>query len=959
MRKYESLRWVFAWYACCFFLCSVCMAAEPLDLSGRWGFALDPNDVGVTEAWFDKSLSQSITLPGSLQEQGFGEKPSAKTAWTSGIGMQLLKDPRFAEYVQAADFKSPFWLTPDRHYVGVAWYQRQIAVPADWVGQRIALTLERPHWQTSVWVDGQKVGVQDGLGMAHQYDLTAFCKVGEKQNLTIRVDNRLVVPVGMDAHSVSDQTQSNWNGIAGRINLTTTPKVWLDDVQVYPDVANKRIKVVVKIGNITGKPGSGQITAQAEAESVAASHPTQTQTVTTQWTEQGSEVTFVHPMGENCVPWDEYSPALYRLQLHLTGEGLQAEKTVVFGMRELGIRDKQFTINGRKIFLRGTLECCIFPQHGYPPTDIANWKRIIVIAKSYGLNHFRFHSWCPPEAAFVAADELGFYFQVEGSCWAAFGDGTALDTWIYDEIARMTKAYGNHPSFCFFSPSNEPSGRNRDAFLGKLLATLKSTDARRFYVAGAGWPQIAENQYSIESTVRINNWNKPKLDQPPQTAADYRSHVEARPVPVLGHEIGQWCAYPDVSEESQYTGVLKAKNMAIFRDKLEKAGMGNQAHDFLMASGKLQTLFYKAEIEAALRTPGFGGFALLDLHDFPGQGTAPVGVLNALWRKKGYVTPEQYRRFCNDVVPLARMKKLIFTSDETFEAEVEVANYGSRTLTESEVVWTLREVHGRPLAGGGFGGGIVAPERPTESRQTRPTAFGGKPLPSEGLTHVGQIKVPLTAVHAPAKLSLEVQLKGTDYANDWDLWVYPARLDQKEPQNVVVTQDPNVALGQLRNGKRVLLLLDGQQVAGQTSGSFRPIFWNRITFPRNTVHTLGILCDPNHPAFGNFPTDFHSNWQWQDLLDHCKPMIVGSLPKELTPLVQPIDDWNDARKLAVLFEAKLGAGRLIVCSMDIWSDLATRPVARQLRASLLSYMASDRFNPAISITPDQLRGLLR
>ncbi len=917
-------------------LCSGCTTQRPHGLAGTWSFALDPNDAGVTGAWFTKTLSDTITLPGSLQEQGYGDKPSIRTQWTSKIGMQLLKDPRFTEYTMAQDFESPFWLTPDRYYVGAAWYQRPIDVPADWAGRRIVLTLERPHWQTTVWVDDQKAGVRDGLGMAHEYDLTALCKPGQTQRLTIRVDNRLVVPVGMDAHSVSDQTQSNWNGIAGRITLTTTPKVWFDDVQVFPDVKNNQIKVVAKIGNATGQPASGRIVARVAAASeslpMADGKP-----IEAKWTEQGGDVTFVHPMGPDCVLWDEYSPNLYRLDLKLTGDGLQAEKAVTFGMRELGIRDKQFTINGRKIFLRGTLECCIFPQHGYPPTNVAEWKRIIGIAKSYGLNHFRFHSWCPPEAAFIAADEMGFYFQVEGSCWAAFGDGTPLDTWIYDEIARMTKAYGNHPSFCFFSPSNEPSGRNRDAFLGKLLTTLKTNDPRRFYVAGAGWPQIAENQYSIESVVRINNWNSPKFDRPPQTATDYRTHVTDRPIPVLGHEIGQWCAYPDVSEENQYTGVLKAKNMSIFRAKLEKAGMGEQAHDFLMASGKLQTLLYKAEIEAALRTPGFGGFALLDLHDFPGQGTAPVGVVNALWQNKGYVTPQQYRRFCNDIVPLARIVKLVYTTEETFTPIIDVANYSPNALPRASVQSTLRLSNGSLLYRDEF----------------------SKYIAAEGLTQVCQLSVPLKNVPAPGKVTLELRLRGTDYVNSWDIWVYPARLTQTVPADVTIAQDPDSALQQVQAGKKVLLLASSTQVVGRTQGSFRPIFWNRITFPGRPIHTLGILCDPNHPVFNSFPTDYHSDWQWEDLLDRSKPMLVGSLPRELKPLVQPIDDWNDARKLAVLFEAKVGTGRLVVCSMDIASDLTTRPVARQLRASLLNYMASARFNPTVTITPDQLRGIVR
>ncbi|MBN1363089.1 MAG: hypothetical protein JW993_20990 [Sedimentisphaerales bacterium] len=912
--------------------------AASVNLSGRWAFALDANDVGIARTWFDQALAGSIRLPGSLQEQGYGAKPSAKTEWTSGIGTALLGDPRFAEYVQAEDFMSPFWLTPDRHYVGAAWYQRQVTVPADWKGKRIALFLERPHWQTTVWVDGHNMGTRDGLGMVHEYDLTAVCEPGHTHRLTIRVDNREVVPVGKDAHSISDQTQSNWNGIAGRLELRAGPKVWFDDVQIHPNLGDSQVRVVVQLGNGTGVAGSGLLRVHATSYQSESQHSTDLQTVPVEWSEQGGQATFAHSMGSGLLAWDEYSPALYRLELELVGDGVEAQKTVSFGMRELGIQDKQFTINGRKIFLRGTLECCIFPQHGYPPTDVGEWKRIIGIAKAHGLNHFRFHSWCPPEAAYVAADEMGFYLQVEGSCWAAFGDGTALDTWIYAEIDRMIRAYGNHPSFCFFSPSNEPSGRNRDRFLGELLTTLKAKDDRRFYVAGAGWPQIPENQYSIEQAVRLQRWPTLRFDRSAQTFDDYRSHVEARPIPVVGHEIGQWCAYPDLAEENQYRGVLKAKNMAIFRDKLDKAGMGHLAHDFLMASGKFQTLLYKQEIEAALRTPGFAGFALLDLHDFPGQGTAPVGVLNALWQSKGYVTPEQYRRFCNDIVPLARMKKRVFTSDETFEALIEVANYGPSDLTDAVIQWTLRKATGRSVAEGRLGVGRIA---------------------NQGLTRAGQVSVPLAAFQKAAKLNLDVRLQGTSWANDWDIWVYPVRLPQLGASDIVVTQDAATALERLQAGGRVLLVPDLRTLNVRTQGTFRPIFWNRITFPKNVVHTLGILCDPDHPALPEFPTDFHSNWQWQDLLDRSKPLVLSDAPSDLWPIVQPIDDWNDARKLAVLLEARVGSGRLMLCAMDILTDVDTRPVARQLRYSLLRYMNSDRFSPRVELSPDQLRSLLQ
>ncbi|MBN1973812.1 MAG: beta-galactosidase [Sedimentisphaerales bacterium] len=924
---------------------------KTINLSGNWAFQLDPEDKGITEQWYSKQLQDKIKLPGSLQEQGYGEKPSAKTKWTTGIGTQLLNDPRFAEYIKSEDFKCPFWLTPDRYYVGAAWYQKQIKIPDDWTGKRIVLFLERPHWQTTVWVDNQKAGMRETLGTPHEFDLTDMCKAGREHLISIRVDNNMVVPVGMDAHSVSDQTQSNWNGITGKIALSATPEVWLDNVQIFPDISKKQIKVELKLGNNTGKAGSGQITIRAVGKNSSIKHITDTQTVPVSWSEQGEQITFNHPMGQDCLLWDEFSPALYQLEIKLTGEGLENEQTVTFGMREIGIRDKQFTINNKKIFLRGTLECCIFPEHGYPPTEVSEWKRIIGIAKSYGLNHFRFHSWCPPEAAFIAADETGFYLQPEGSCWAAFGDGTPLDEWIYKEVDSMIENYGSHPSFCFFSPSNEPSGRNREKFLGTLLESLKIKDNRRLYVAGAGWPQIKENQYSIESIVRLHNYNQLGLNRSPQTFGDYRDIVNVRPGPVVGHEIGQWCVYPDVSEENQYTGVLKAKNMAIFRDKLNKAGMGELAHDFLMASGKFQALIYKQEIETALRTPGFAGFQQLSLHDFPGQGTAPVGILNALWKNKGYITPEQYRRFCNQAVPLARMKKLVFTSDESFNAIIEIANYGAENLKNVTIEWVLSK--NSPLSADSFASGQI----PVET------------IPTEGLTRVGDINIPLNTITEAAKLNLEVRIKGTDYANDWEIWVYPAKVNTEESQNVVATQDINEALKQLQDGRRVLLIynrqpqrvLRGQRgQAGQraqTVGSFAPIFWNRITFPTNTIHTLGILCRPEHPALTFFPTDFHSNWQWQDLLDHSTPLIMDKLPAKMTALVQPIDDWNDCRRLGLILEASVGKGKLLICAIDIQSDLENRITARQLRHSLMTYMHSEKFTPQFELSPEQIQDL--
>ncbi len=382
--------------------------------------------------------------------------------------------------------------------------------------------------------------------------------------------------------------------------------------------------------------------------------------------------------------------------------------TDTFGFREIAAQGTQLTLNGRKIFIRGTLECCIFPKTGHPPTDVAKWKRIIGAAKAHGLNLMRFHSWCPPEAAFVAADELGFYFHVECASWAnnsaTIGDGKPLDRWIYDEADCILKRYGNHPSFVLMAYGNEPAGKNHAAYLAKWVEHYKAADSRRLYTSAAAWPELPENQFHVVPGPRIQAWGsglKSRINAlPPETATDYRDFIQKRAVPVISHEIGQWCVYPNFDETAKYTGYLKPKNFEIFRERLAAHGMGELARPFLLASGKLQTLCYKEEIESALRTPGMGGFELLDLHDFPGQGTALVGVLDPFWESKGYVSAEQFHRFCGATVPLARMRKRVFTTDETFEADVEVAHFGAATIPNATAAWKLVADDGAVVAGG-------------------------------------------------------------------------------------------------------------------------------------------------------------------------------------------------------------------------------------------------------------------
>ncbi len=924
-----------------FSLISAAARAEQIDLAGTWQFQLDRQDQGETGKWFERDLSDKITLPGVLTAQGYGDPPSMQTQWTGNINPVWQNDPYYKQYQTPDNFKMPFWLQPDRHYVGAAWYQRQIEVPRNWKGKRIALFLERPHWKTTVWIDGQQIGSQDSLGTAHAYELGTNLAPG-RHRLTFRVDNRMIVDVGNNAHSVSDHTQGNWNGIAGRIELRATDPVWIDEVRVAPNIRDQTVAVTVTVGNLTGQAGNGTFTIRVPGAGKDMSIP-----VT--WGQENSQAKCTYSMGKKCKLWDEFNPALYEMTVDLragaSGRQYQDRATVRFGMREMGTQGTRIAVNGRPTFIRGTLECCIFPLTGHPPTDVDSWKRIIRVCKAHGLNHIRFHSWCPPEAAFIAADELGFYYHVECSAWATVGDGGPFDKWLYKESEAMVKAYGNHPSFVMMAYGNEPGGRNQNRFLGDFVSYWKKRDPRRLYTTAAGWPILPQSDYYSTPAPRIQQWGQGVGSRvnakPPETMTDYTDFVQQHSkAPVISHEIGQWCVYPNFDEMKKYTGLLKAKNFEIFREQLERNGMLRQAHDFLMASGKLQTLLYKEDIESALRTPGFGGFQLLDLHDFPGQGTALVGVLDPFWDSKGYVTAAQYHRFAGPIVPLARLEQRIFKSGDTLHARIDLAHFGPTDIENAKPAWTLRD----------SAGAVV--ERGQLARQTIKTGTLGT---------LGEVNVKLDRVERAQKLSLEVRIPGTDAANDWDLWVFPKDVPTEPAGDILVTRKMNdEAAKRLADGGKVLLLplpatIRNDEKHPITMG-FSSIFWNTVWTNWQPPHTLGILCDPKHPALAQFPTEYHSNWQWWELIHNAAPFILTA-HRNLQPIVQVVDDWVTARKLSLVFEARVGKGKLLACSCGIASDLDNRPVARQMRHSLLTYMAGPQFDPKYVMTPEQLAEL--
>lgn len=923
---------------------------ENLDLAGQWNFKIDSLDQGIEQQWFNQEFDETVKLPGSMAENGKGENVTVNTDWTGDIVDQsYFTEEKYERFRQPGNIKIPFWLKPVSYYKGAAWYRKKFDIPENWKEKHVVLFLERCHWESTVFINGKSAGSQNSLSTPHVYDLTGLLNTGPN-TISIRIDNRMIIPVGVNSHSVSDHTQSNWNGIAGEINLRATSSVYIDEVQVYPDVEKKVVKTVVHLKNPGKITFKGKLAFRAHSFNSNKNQSLPVKTIEVVTDADQHEVVLNYKIRRPGL-WSEHNPVMYKMDVVLKRDtdSLMDRRTVEFGMREFRAKGTRFEVNGNPVFLRGTTECCIFPLTGYPPTDIPSWEKVLQTCKDYGLNHVRFHSFCPPEAAFIAADRLGIYFHVECGSWAnqgtSIGDGGILDKFIYEESDRILKEYGNHPSFCMLAYGNEPAGRNQNEFLGKLLTYWKEKDNRRVYTSAAGWPVIPENDYHSSPEPRIQHWGEGLKSiinaAPPQTTYDFRDYISKFTVPVVSHEIGQWCVYPDFREIEKYTGVLKASNFEIFRETLAENHMSDQADDFLSASGKLQTLCYKAEIEAALRTPGFAGFQILQLHDFPGQGTALVGILNPFFESKGYTDPEEFRMFCSETVPLARMEKHVYTNKESFKADIEVAHFGAGPLTNKTITCRIIGPDGVPV---------------------HEEIFSGINLAIGNCIQISPVTYDLNGISSARKLSLEVAIENTPFRNRWDFWVYPEPEDQ-ESGNVMVTEVlDKKAEAFLKNGGSVLYLPYGK--IGKTKGAqvaigFSSIFWNTAWTNNQAPHTLGILCDPRHPLMNDFPTEYHSNWQWWDLVSHSQVMIIDDLPAELRPLIQPIDTWFENRRLALAFEANIGKGKLIVCSIDLHNLQDDRLVSKQLLHSFLGYMNSDSFNPLVEVGLETVTALVR
>ena len=853
-----------------------------IDLSGEWKVNLLQNG--------KQSDAMKVVLPGTLDDASIGEANSLEP---------MLQKPQLSR------------LTRKHSFIGTAIYQRDIYITHEMAAQPLQLLFERVMWRSRLAIDGRDIGqMQESLVAPHHFLINDGLTEG-RHTLTLTIDNSKLHDISVDnlAHSYTNDTQIMWNGVLGRMELNIQP--FISDVQVYPDIDHQQAIVKVKT-NVTKKEPTLLFMLDGRTVKPVKTGPDE----------------YLLPISDMRL-WSEFQPHLYALTVTplAASHAPLASKTVTFGMRSFKAQGNRLLINGQPTFLRGTLECCIFPLTGTPPTDERGWMNVFTTAREYGLNHLRFHSWCPPEAAFRVADKMGFYCQVELPNWSlTVNKDSATARFLYNEFDNIIRHYGNHPSLCIISCGNEL--QPDFDFLNKLTHYMKSQDPRHLYVTstftfekGHGTHQEPEDDIFITQWTD-NGWVRGQGvfdERVPDFKSDYREAARNITVPLISHEIGQYSVYPNINEIEKYTGVLDPLNFKAIRNDLQRKGLIDKAGDYLQASGRLAAILYKEEIERAMKTPQQSGFQLLDLHDFPGQGTALVGLLDAFWDSKGLIEPQRFREFCAPVVPLAQFEKAVWQSDETFTAQINIANYGPTPVDGKTVSWQLTSPFGH--------------------------------IYSQGTGR--QVSISLNKVERAQRLEFIVSIDSTPWRNRWSIWVYP-EVTMPASKQLVVTADIDEAAKALRKGKKVLFSPQTATIRG-LDGKFLPVFWSPVHFPRQ-AGTMGLLCDPRHPALSHFPTDAHSDWQWWRLVKRSRVLVLDSIAP-VTPIVESVDNFVNNRRLAQVFEAKVGKGSLLFSSIDLLTD-GQLPELRQLRYSLMHYMMSSEFHPANSISEDDLRSLL-
>ena len=950
-------------------------------LNGKWHVVLEDGTTG------------QMDLPGTLDENGIGHRDVGANQWHP--------DAVLGEIDKDAPIATRF--TRRHTYEGEARISRKITVP-DYGTDRLFVLAERAR-ALRLLVDGEACAVfrQGTLSTPYIFELTGAAP-GEHEFTFLSDNSYPGMPKAAICYSsaATDETQTNWNGILGECSMYTRPQNFIDSLRVYPRAVKKEEKnkaggyvldVCVELA-----PGAKKVYKDAkiilQSEALAAGELEDTQTLTEIISYSGEglaeagtdkeenpktmEIWFRDlPLRENVKLWDEDEGNLYEMAVTLDNGmsaedkgGSTAECRTRFGIRSFGDNGSgRLALNGRAIFLRGEANCAEYPETGHPPMTIPEWKEMLLKYRSYGINFVRFHSHCEPEAAFAAADELGMLLQPELSHWDpkdAFGTEESY-RYYRAELVDLLKTYANHPSFVMLTLGNElqaqDEGRER---MRELVRTAKRMDPTRLYANGSNAfygeegcdpeSDFYTSQSCKDVVIRGTfsgmrgylNENYPSADRTYDEAmAEIRKEYQK---PVFSFEVGQFEVLPDFEELESFHGISDPVNLKLIKKRVEERGLLPTWEKYVEATGELSRLVYRDEIEAAMRTRELSGISLLGLQDFPGQGTALVGMMNSHLEPKPYdfARPERFREFFQECRILVKLPHYTYEAGERLIAEVEAANFGKGNI-EGVFCWTLAgkksvsengncepaEIKSKNT--------VIATGEDTEITICRPGSY----------TEVGSLDIPLDFVEKNTALTLKVRIG--DSISAYPIWVY-RKTTPVCPENVYETRAFDMKTREiLQNGGRVYLSPDAdkESLPNSIKTQFTTDFWSVGTFA-DQEGGMGQLIDTEHPIFKEFPTDFHTDWQWWIMA--TKRAVI--LPHPMKTIITEMDSYAFLRPMAQMIEFRCLKGKVLLSTMELHKS-QQYPEVRALQASIYTYLSGENFEPAEEITEEELSMLVR
>lgn len=881
-----------------------------IDLSGQWQVKLDAEK----QETMPQAYPETMMLPGTTSAAGLGMPNPAKERGC---------------------------LTDAYRFEGAVWFMRTFTA-GDWTGEQTMLTLERTR-KTTVYLDGRPIGHQESLCTPHRYFLPPV-HAGE-HTLVIRVDNTDYPTRG--GHLTSPDTQSNWNGITGEISLTVAHTL-LTDLTVRPDLRRGCLRVH---GHIIGAPdGVAGIVLPGQMEHLL---PYRRGVLDGECPLKGNEAF-----------WDEAHPEIHTISIDLDGDVYET----TFGLRDVRTLGRRLLINGRETFLRGKVDNLLYPKTGYTPTDVASWMTILGIAKEYGINHYRYHTACPPDAAFTAADLLGVYMAPELPFWGTVaeegeeGYDERERDFLFQEGFRILREYGHHPSFLWLSLGNELWG-SKDV-LNRMMRAYREADDTKLYSSGANNYQFVPDVLDEENVFvgvrlgreRLIRGSYAMCDAPqgivqttaPESVSNYDAsivpetlgqsgeagkvqiqygtgvkEVDAQSadalipdVPVISHEVGQYVFYPDFSEIPHYTGPLKPRNIEAMRENLERAGLYGEHEAFFRQTGHLAVDCYKREIETLLRSREVSGFQLLDLQDYTGQGTALVGVLNAMMENKGLISAEEWREFCAGTVVLGEFASFTGMMGEDIRFDVQISECDpekQHTCIRCTLMDGERELYACDVTPG--------------ARQGRLTDAVSVTFPAECYRDAMQERITgLTVVLTLAD--------GT--RNHYPIWLIP-------PVDIRITRE-----GIEKDGRMVAFVsaaekTDGAAIVvpsaeGQLPAEYCTDFWCYPMFRSISesmgkpvpVGTMGLSIDTASPLLKRFAQEDYTTPAWYAILQTAH---VQRLPADIHPAVQMIDNTERCARLGILYQQD-GVWHLTARLWEKPDDPAVRALAWSLWEAL-------------------------